>query len=896
MSPALPIWTAADALAAALAAVLLLRASTRLGPAAGNGHRWLAAAACCWGAGGIAQSVFGGLIGGAAPLRAADLISLAALPALVLGVAALTAGTDWDRPGSGAAGQAYAIVADGGLLIAALFVIGWVTMFGPAYTAADVGAPAFALDLIRPAADLVAVGTLLPLAVRRPRVALLPVLALAVMTVGDCLAVAARADGAAAAAAPRLLWLAGLGLLAVIPLTDPAGSWLGAHPGMRLRRPGSWAGGPATIIALTAATAAAIVLTGYALGGGSVASPALAISGAVVVLVLVIRLAGLARQQALLAAAARESDRMFRALAGTTSDAVAVCDLAGTIEYVSPAIAEYGYAAGQLIGTRLADLVHPQDRLAAIRAALRVLSAQARGDGDGQSGAPGGDGQPGEVAAAAATAEFAGRVRGADGSWRHVECVLSWYRPSGSTGKLLVSARDVSDRIALRRELTHLTFHDGLTGLPNRAFVEERVKELPGQADVVDGAILVDLDRYTVVNDMIGHGGGDLVLAQAGRRLRAAAPKQATVARWGGDEFAILLAGAVTAHDVLDLAERLAAQIAAEPFSAAGKDIPLTASVGVALTPASPAGQLLNDADVAMSRAKEAGGGRLEVFTAQMHADSQHRLELAASLQQAISEHRLDIEYQPVVELDGGRVVAVEALIRWCRDGQAVPPADFLGVADETGLIVPIGEWVLREACRELAALHADGSDVGLCVNVSGRQVSAPGFAASVLGAVRAAGLPPGSVTLEVTERVLIDSAGPAVTELAALRAQGIRLAIDDFGTGYASLRYLPQLAVDIIKIDPSFVAGLGIDPTMTLLTKTVVQVGHDLGIEVVAEGIERPEQVRLLREMGCDLGQGFAVARPAAADGVAAMLAAQVVTGVRAGQQAGAAACSPAS
>ena len=257
--------------------------------------------------------------------------------------------------------------------------------------------------------------------------------------------------------------------------------------------------------------------------------------------------------------------------------------------------------------------------------------------------------------------------------------------------------------------MTHLTFHDGLTGLPNRAYLEERAKDVLGAVtaggpDVVTGAIFLDLDGFTGVNDSVGHGAGDLLLAQAARRLRAEVPPHETVARWGGDEFAVLVENAARAQEIVDIAERLAGSIAATAFRVADRDISLTASVGVAFADPECPGNLLRNADVAMSRAKESGGGRVEVFAAHMHADVVRRLELASDLRQAITEGDLRLEYQPVVDLGTTAVTGVEALVRWSRAGEAVPPAEFLAVAEDSGLIVPLGDWVLREACQQAAA------------------------------------------------------------------------------------------------------------------------------------------------------------------------------------------------
>jgi diguanylate cyclase (GGDEF)-like protein len=479
------------------------------------------------------------------------------------------------------------------------------------------------------------------------------------------------------------------------------------------------------------------------------------------------------------------------------------------------------------------------------------------------------------AAAADRTGRFPCRVRAADGTWRHIESTVMRYRVPGEPDQLLVTARDVSDQVALRQQVTHLTFHDGLTGLPNRAYVEERARDaLRRHGDGSEaGVIFLDLDGFTAVNDSVGHGAGDLVLAQAARRLRAVVPSHDTVARWGGDEFAVLIDGAASVQDIADIAERMAGTISSAPFRVAGRDIGLTASVGVALADGSPPGLVLRNADVAMSRSKDSGGGRVEVFAAHMHADVVRRLELASDLQGAISRQELTVQYQPVVDLTTSRVTGAEALVRWWRDGAAVPPADFLDVAEDSGLIVPLGAWVLATACAQGAAWRRSSWNVGVSVNLSLRQVNAPRFPESVATALADSGLPPEALTLEVTERVLVEDGGLMVERLADLRRLGVRLAIDDFGTGYASLAYLRGLPVDIIKVDPSFVAGLGHDDTLTLLTQTIVRVGRDLGIQVVAEGIEHPLQLSMLREMGCGYGQGFLVARPMAAPGVESLI-----------------------
>lgn len=447
-----------------------------------------------------------------------------------------------------------------------------------------------------------------------------------------------------------------------------------------------------------------------------------------------------------------------------------------------------------------------------------------------------------------------------------------------------MTTRDLSEQAALQRQVAHLTFHDGLTGLPNRSYFEERTREVlsrqpsGGRAAVV----FVDLDGFTAVNDSDGHAAGDQVLAQAARRLRATVQSDDTVARWGGDEFAVLVQlppddGETRA--TVELAGRLLRVLSVDPYQVGSKHIVLTASVGIAFAgdeeqpdgAGADAGRrvrrsaadLMRNGDLAMARAKELGGGRVEVFAPHMHADVVRRLELGSDLQAALAEEQFSVEFQPVVDLSTSRVTGVEALLRWRRENEAVPPEEFIGPAEESGLMIPLGDWVLREACREVARWRGDAWDVGLSVNFTARQIAAPRFVESVAAALAETGLPPQALTLEVREEVLVEDAGQNVARLSELRDLGVRLAIDDFGTGYASLAYLGQLPVDVIKIDPSFVAGLGSDDTLTLLTRTIVRLGSDLGLTVVAEGIERPEQLELLREMGCPRGQGFLVARP---------------------------------
>ncbi|HXW87729.1 MAG TPA: bifunctional diguanylate cyclase/phosphodiesterase [Streptosporangiaceae bacterium] len=820
-------WTTVGVLLTVLAALLLVR-RYRQGDVA---CRWLAVGVVAWGAAFAAQGASAGDITPAViQLTLTDLLALLGLPFLVVALlrmapTARLAGTGW--------------LADGGLVALALFAIGWIAVLRTAYGATGVGSGFFVVDLIHPVADLLVLGGTLTLALRAgPRGRTLYGALLAV-TVGDFLAVQARASGMHPGAWPQVAWLVAiclLGLIGLLPATAPADT----------RRSGS--DETATVIAITAAAVGGLVTLIFALVTWGHSGSLALVAGALLILAVAARVASLLRQAAVASALVEQVGTQFEQLADRTSDVVVLCDEAGLIQYASKAVADFGYRPDGLTGTWLPDLVHPDD----LAAVLRAAATARRGGAAAQAGA----------------AQLGCRIRSSDGTWRHVQGTVSRYSATGPA-LLLVTARDISDQIALRQQVAQLTFHDGLTGLPNRSYVEERAKDLltgrrgqpsqPGRT----GAIFVDLDGFTAINDSVGHGAGDLVLAQAGLRLRGLAPAHDTVARWGGDEFAVLVEDAASPREVVDLAQALTDAIAAEPFDVAGRQLSITASVGVAFAESDQGEHLLRNADLAMSRAKDAGGGRVEVFAAHMHADVIRRIELVSALRAAIDDDGLGIEYQPVVELSTSRVASVEALVRWTRDGERVEPAEFLGIAEDSGLIVPLGAWVLGQACRQVVSWRRSGWLVGLSVNFSLRQVSMPDFAEMVLTALDDSGLPRSALTLEVTERVLIEIGPPIMDGLVRLRQLGVRLAIDDFGTGYASLAYLRELPVDIIKIDPSFVAGLGTDGTLAMLTRTVVQVGHDLGIEIVAEGIERPEQLELLRAMGCGLGQGFLVARP---------------------------------
>lgn len=836
--PAVLTGAVAGGVAALIAAASLLVASVRQAathrPTA-LAARWMGGGAVIWAAGVALRPFAEGFV-----VSFADMFVL--LGTVVTAGGALIA-ADRRFP----ARVALRHITDAYLCAASIFLIGWVLALRHVY--AETADPAaFTLVMAPPVIALLVTCAVIPsVATSRSSswlFALTGVGVLATMTVaGVGTAVARLLDG------EPLLW--SVMLVPVAFLLAAAVPW-----GPRAKEAGRPVVGHVVALAPLALVAvAACTLLAYQAGGK--AGPP--VTGVVVVavsvvLLLLVRLFVVSAVNVRLRGLVKLSDRQLRELAESTGDVVFTCDYEGVVREIGTGVeVTYGYCPDDLIGGSIFDYIHPED-VPGIQVAMRAMHL------DEDNITPG-------------ACLIACRVRAADGTWRPTESVAT--RHVGGDELMLVTTRDVSDEVALRNQVAHLTFHDGITGLPNRAYFEERTREvLSGRTSGNVAVIFLDLDGFTSVNDSVGHASGDYLLGQAARRLRGAVRADDTLARWGGDEFAVLVETGGDAQLAVDLAERLVRAVSQEPFRVADRDVALTASVGVAFTEDDmPAGDLMRNADVAMARSKELGGRRVEVFAAQMHADVVRRLELAADLQRALIEQQFAIEYQPVVDLATSRVTAVEALVRWWRGSVFVPPEQFLGPAEDTGLIVPLSEWILRESCREVAAWRASSWDIGLSLNLSARQIMAPRFVETVEEALTESGLPASSLTLEVIEEMLVEDAEETIKRLSELRALGVRLAIDDFGTGYASLAFLRQLPVDMIKIDPSFVSGLGKDDTLTLLTRTIVRLGHDLGLIVVAEGIERPEQLDLLKRMGCTRGQGFLVARPMAARGVDSLM-----------------------
>jgi diguanylate cyclase (GGDEF)-like protein len=420
-------------------------------------------------------------------------------------------------------------------------------------------------------------------------------------------------------------------------------------------------------------------------------------------------------------------------------------------------------------------------------------------------------------------------------------------------------------------------FNDSLTGLPNRALLLDRLGVALARAEREDqpvSVLFLDLDGFKVVNDSLGHVAGDRLLIDVARRLSDCLRRGDTAARIGGDEFAILLGDIGHPERAPRVAERVIAALR-EPFTVLGREVFVSASIGIAYGQAD-AQDLLRNADVAMYRAKRSGeDGSYATFEPSMHAAVVERLEIEADLRRAIERDELVVHYQPIVDLAGGRVVGLEALLRWAHPRRGlVMPFEFIPLAEETRVIVELGRWILREACRQ-AALWAGGAPgPWVSVNLSGLQLLDPQLDVEVAAALADSGLDPASLTLEITETVLVQDVSAAVERLEALRALGVSIAIDDFGTGYSSLRYIRRFPADILKIAKPFIDGLH-DETDTAIVRTIVALADSLGLRTVGEGIEDHEQLARLRELGCTLGQGYLFARPLGADDATALLAA---------------------
>ncbi len=550
------------------------------------------------------------------------------------------------------------------------------------------------------------------------------------------------------------------------------------------------------------------------------------------------------------------SEARFRSLVQNSSDVITVIGRDGAVLYESPSThALLGHSVASFGPGPPLGLVHPDDR-ARVRAAARELREQ-----------------PARVV------RLELRVRHQDRGWLHVEAAASNLLHDEAVAGFVINTRDITahktlaERRVLEAELTHRAFHDALTGLANRALFSDRLEHALSRSrrQRFDVAVLfLDLDDFKDVNDTLGHAAGDELLATVARRLGETVRPGDTVARLGGDEFAVLLEDVAGVRDVYQVAERTRAALE-ESITVRGREVFVRCSIGIATGRAdhADAQELLRNADIAMYTAKARGGSGYALFEPGMRTTLLERMELENDLRHALERGEFLLHYQPILSLRSGEARAVEALVRWRRPGHALaPPGQFIAVAERTGLIVPLGRWVLEEACSQVGAWSErlpQAEALSLNVNISARQLRSPEFTADVEAALAASGLSPGRLVLEITESFMIADGDPAITRVGELRGLGARVAIDDFGTGYSSLSYLRELAVDELKIDRRFIEGLAYGSREATVVGAIVAMSQELGIVPIAEGVERPEQADILRELGCNWAQGHHFSPPTA-------------------------------
>ena len=579
----------------------------------------------------------------------------------------------------------------------------------------------------------------------------------------------------------------------------------------------------------------------------------------------------------------KKKEELFQIVTENAADMIALVDVKGRRIYNSPAYKRIlGYSAAELGETSAFEQIHPDDR-------FRVLDAarEARETGTGKR------------------LEY--RIKHKDGSWRVLESVASTIRDAkGEVAKLVIVNRDITERKRAEEQLQHNLFHDPLTNLPNRRLFLDRLKG--SFARTRDAArpytlLLVNVDHFKVFNETMGTTAGDHVLLELSRRLAnrlredetmarresSGAPSEAILFRLGGDEFAVLLDAVDDPSDALRVAKSIQTSVA-EPFCVETREMRVSASIGIALSTSTHERpeDILKDADVAMRRAKALGGSRCEVLDEAMHTRAVGRLRLEADLRTALTERQFRIHYQPVVELATRRVVSVEALLRWEHPSQGlISPYRFIEAAEDTGILVSIGHWLLLQACRQLRDWESDrfsGQPVNITVNVSARQFADARLANDIQDALQQTGVDPSRLQLEMTESVAAADPKLTVTVLSHLRHLGIGVILDDFGTGMTSLRGLRQFPVEALKIDRSLVREMQTDRATSDIVELITTLAHKMNLRVIAEGIETSRQLERVLELGCEFGQGYYFSQPLEAKAVQQFVRQQITPARKSG------------
>ncbi len=571
-----------------------------------------------------------------------------------------------------------------------------------------------------------------------------------------------------------------------------------------------------------------------------------------------------------------EREQLFQLITENAADMIAVIDRSGQRLYNSPAYQKIlGYGPEELAATSSMDQIHPDDR-----ARVREASAKAGSTGRGER------------------LEY--RIRHKDGSWRFLESTASAIRsPEGETIGLVIVNRDITERKRAEERLVHQSFHDGLTDLPNRSLFLDRLQRAVTVSrrhlEFKFAVLFIDIDEFKVFNDSLGHAAGDSLLVQIAKRLTAglrsadtvSRPRlgegtelfvgESTLARPGGDEFTVLIEELHDPSDAIRVAERIQQRLAI-PFDSNGQEIVVSVSIGIAFgnNGGMEAQDLLRDAEIAMYRAKSSGKARCEVFDHAMHAGAIKRLQLETDLRKALELNQFRVYYQPIVSLRTGQIVGFETLSRWQRPEGLVMPGEFIAVANETGIILAINRQLLYEACRQLRswqALFPSDPPLTVNVNITSKQFAQPDLASQIGKTLKETGLDPCCLDVEITETIAMEDADRSAVVLTELKALGVRLDIDDFGTGYSSLSRLQRFPVDTLKIDRSFISRMDTDVETGEIIRLIVMLAHGLRLKVVAEGVETHAQADLLRDMGCELAQGYLYSKPVPAETIEQLL-----------------------
>jgi diguanylate cyclase (GGDEF)-like protein/PAS domain S-box-containing protein len=551
------------------------------------------------------------------------------------------------------------------------------------------------------------------------------------------------------------------------------------------------------------------------------------------------------------------SEARFRVLTESSLDLISVMADDGTLLYQSAVLRNLvGYDPGDTIGKNVYDLIH-RDDVDHVRAAFRRIV---------------------ETQQSSAAIEF--RLRHRDGTWRTFESLGTNCLANPHIRGVVFNSRDVTDRKVIQQRIQHLAYHDNLTGLPNRSLLQDRLAHSIARAERSNrkvAVLFIDLDNFKNINDTLGHDVGDELLRQVSRRLTECVRLEDTIARQGGDEFIVLLDSLEDSRGASVVAQKVLNALR-QPFQLGAAEQHVSGSVGIALYPEDgrDAQTLMKSADTAMFHGKGLGKNTYQYFTAQMNIAVKRRMTLESALRRAVMQKDFVLHYQPQINLETGEIIAVEALVRWkTEDSGTVMPGDFIPLAEETGLINEIGEWVLREGCRQAK----EWQDMGLpksrrvAINLSARQFGDRAFLDMVTRVLADTGLDPACLELEITESQVMRQTDGMIMLLNRLSEMGLHLAIDDFGTGYSSLSYLKRLPIQKLKIDQSFIRDITVDPNDTAIVVAIINMAKSLELETIAEGVETAGQLALLRAKGCRVGQGYYFSPPVRAEALYPML-----------------------